>query len=43
MHCDFGVGPLFDAVGSIAEHEMQVIAHDGITAHLDAEEPGEVA
>ena len=41
--CDFGVGPLFDIDRSIAEHEMQVVAHHGITARLNAGESGEVA
>ncbi len=41
--CDFSVGLLLDSVGSIAEHEMQVVAHNGITAHRSAEQPGEGA
>ncbi len=41
--CDFSVGPLLDSVGSVAEHEMQVVAHNGITAHLNSEESGEGA
>ena len=41
--CDVRVGPLFDPVGPIAKHEMQMVAHNGITAHLNAEEPGEGA
>jgi hypothetical protein len=37
---DLVVGPLLCDVGSIAEHEMKVIAHHGIATSLDGEEPG---
>ena len=41
--CDLGVGPVLDAVGSIGKHEMQMIAHNGVTTHINSEESGEVA
>ncbi len=40
---DFSVGPLLDTVRSIAEHKMQMVAHNGVTTHINSEEPGEVA
>ncbi len=36
---DFIAGPLLGDVRSIAEHEMEMVAHRGIATNLDGEEP----
>jgi hypothetical protein len=39
--CHLAIGPGFHHIGPIPEYDMQVVGHDGVGEHIDAEDGGE--
>jgi hypothetical protein len=39
--CHLAIGPRFDHIGPIPENDMEVVGHDGVGEHIDAEDGGE--